>query len=169
MCSSSRRRPRCPSRSSRCCSMSRISSSIACSARGRRVRRRRSCGQPIPHAGDVAPAWPPNPSPSPPRRRPGPPRAAVGLRQARHRRLRPGLAASGSSSSPPAAPRRRCATRAWRCARSTTSRASRRSWTGASRRCTRKLHGGLLAVRDDPEHVAAAAEHEHRARSTSCA
>ena len=45
-------------------------------------------------------------------------------------------------------------------ARSRTSRASRRSWTGASRRCTRSSTPGLLALRDDPEHMAAAEEHE---------
>ena len=92
------------------------------------------------------------------RRRARPPRAAVGLRQARRRRLRPRpRRRSASSSSPPAGRRRSCATRASRSARSTTSRASRRSWTGASRRCTRKLYAGLLAVRGNPEHVAQAA------------
>ena len=45
-------------------------------------------------------------------------------------------------------------------ARSRTSPASRRSWTAASRRCTRKLYAGLLAVRSDADHLDQAAEHD---------
>ena len=58
------------------------------------------------------------------------------------RALWPGTA---SSCSRPAAPRRRCATRASGCARSPTTPASPKSWTGASRRSIRASTAGCSA------------------------
>ena len=85
----------------------------------------------------------------------GPPGADLRLRQDRDRRLRARAgASSGSRSSPPAAPRRRCARRASRSATSRTSRARRRSSAAASRRCTRGSTRRSWRVRDDPEHMA---------------
>ena len=101
----------------------------------------------------------------PARRGPRPPRAALGVRQdAGSSTSRAASPSSASSSSRPAAPPRRCARRASRSARSRTSRASRRSWTAASRRCTRSSTPGCSRVRDDPEHMAAAARARDRVR-----
>ena len=59
--------------------------------------------------------------------------------------------------------------RARRSARSTTSPASRRSWTAASRRCTRKLYAGLLAVRDNARALRRPRPSTTSSSSTSCA
>ena len=91
---------------------------------------------------------------------PDPPGTPLGLRQDRHRRLRPR----------PGRARRRAHLhrrhregarrgRASRSARSTTSPGFPEIMDGRVKTLHPKLHAGLLAVRVDPEHVAAAAEH----------
>ena len=67
---------------------------------------------------------------------------------------------SASRWSRPAAPRASSRAPGSRCAASRTSPASPRSWTAASRRCTPSSTPGLLARRDDPEHLRQAAENE---------
>jgi hypothetical protein len=61
-----------------------------------------------------------------------------------------GLAELGSRSSRPAAPRRSCARPGSKCARSTTSPAFPRSWTGASRRSTRSSTPGCSRCATTP-------------------
>ena len=118
-------------------------------------RRRVRPGQPAPRpiaAMECGPCIDPRPAMEPPvtaaRARSRIRRALLSVSdKTRDRRLRARpRRARRSSSSPPAAPRAELdARRASTSARSRTSRASRRSWTGASRRCTRSSTPGLLA------------------------
>ena len=99
-------------------------------------------------------------------RRARPAGAAVGLRQARHRRLRPrpGRARRRARLD------RRHGGASWRRAglevrgRSTTSPASRRSWTAASRRCTRGSTPGCSPSATTPAHVRQARRARDRVR-----
>ena len=99
-----------------------------------------------------------------PRRGQGRARAAVGLRQDGDRRLRPRPRRARDRDRLD----RRDGARAGRgrrsrCARSPTSPASRRSWTGGSRRFTPSSTRGCSRVRDDPDHMQAAERARRRA------
>ena len=66
---------------------------------------------------------------------------------------------SASRSSPPAAPRNCSRTTASPSPKSPTTRASRKCWTAASRRCIRRCMAAFSARRDLPEHMAAIEKH----------
>ena len=73
---------------------------------------------------------------------------------------RAGWPSSGSSSSRPAGPPGSCRTPGCRCARSPTSPASPRSWTGASRRCIRSSTRACSRSATTRRHVEAAHAHD---------
>ena len=90
-----------------------------------------------------------------------PPRAAVGLRQDRHRRVRARARRARRRARLDGRHGRRARRRGHhRTARSPTSRASPRSWTGASRRCTRSSTPACSPSATTPSHLAAAADAE---------
>ena len=90
-------------------------------------------------------------------------RAAVRFRQDRHRRLRPrARRARRRGCCRPAAPRGCSPTPGWRSPRSPRSPASPEMLDGRVKTLHPRIHGGLLARRDLPEHMAALARARHR-------